>query len=179
MQYMHNLIKYKRLLGIDPGTATVGYGVLDQLSINELQCVASGTIQTSKMELPGKRLSIIRKDVIELIEQFSPDALVIETIFFFKNAKTMVPVSQARGVILEAAADMNLPTFEYSPLQVKQVLTGYGRCDKREVQKMVALALNHKQLIKPDDAADALALAICHVRSYVHVLDNTLVQANS
>jgi crossover junction endodeoxyribonuclease RuvC len=163
---MHNSFKYRRLLGIDPGTATVGYGVLDQFSISELKCVASGIIQTSKHDFPGKRLTIIRKDIIDLIVQFTPDVLVVEALFFFKNAKSMVPVTQARGVVLEAAAAMNLPTFEYSPLQVKQVLTGYGRCDKQEIQRMVAVVLKHTQFIKPDDAADALALAICHARSH-------------
>jgi crossover junction endodeoxyribonuclease RuvC len=109
---------------------------------------------------------MIRQDLIELITQFTPHALAVEALYFFKNAKSMVPVTQARGVVLEAAAAMNLPVFEYSPLQVKLVLTGYGRCDKREIQRMVAVVLNHVELIKPDDAADALALAICHARSH-------------
>jgi crossover junction endodeoxyribonuclease RuvC len=178
---MHNPIKYRRLLGIDPGTATVGYGVVDQFSINELQCVATGTIRTSKSDLPGKRLSIIREDIIELIKQFTPHAIIVEALFFFKNAKSMVPVAQARGVVLEAATVMNLPTFEYSPLQVKQVLTGYGRCDKREIQRMVAIVLNHAQIIKPDDAADALAVAICHARSSAFCEDDvkTALQLSS
>ena len=112
----------------------------------------------------GQRLKMIRTDVISLIEQFCPNLLALEAIFFFKNAKTLVPVAQARGVILEAASTMGLPTFEYTPMQVKLNLTGFGRADKRLVQLTVQKVLGHDNIIKPDDAADALALAICHAR---------------
>lgn len=156
-----------RILGIDPGTATVGYGVIDcsgSGDANSLSYVASGIIQTAKHLPAGTRLSTIRNDLITLIEQFEPDVIVVEAIFFFKNAKTLVPVAQARGVILEAAAFAGLPLFEYTPMQVKLHLTGFGRADKQLVQEMIAAVLKLSSIIKPDDASDALAIAVCHAR---------------
>jgi crossover junction endodeoxyribonuclease RuvC len=153
-----------RILGIDPGTATVGYGVLDCLGSESFSCPATGIIQTKPNVPMGDRLKIIRTDLISLIEEYDPDVLALEAIFFFKNAKTLVPVAQARGVILEAASTMGVPTFEYTPMQVKLNLTGFGRADKRLVQLTVQQVLCHQSIIKPDDAADAIALAICHAR---------------
>lgn len=160
--------KAHRILGIDPGTATVGYGVLDCPERNRFHCVASGVIQTPRDMTMGARLGIIRSDLISLIVEYDPDVLVIEAIFFARNAKTLVPVAQARGVILEAAAGMSVPTVEYSPMQVKLTLTGFGKADKRMVQESLARVLNHEQIIKPDDAADAVAIAICHARMGLH-----------
>ena len=153
-----------RILGIDPGTATVGWGVVDCLNKNSFHCPATGIIQTPKEMNAGKRLQMIRQDLLSLIEEFKPEAMIVEAIFFFKNAKTLVPVSQARGVILECGAFMNVQTFEYTPMQVKQNLTGFGRADKKDVQYAVARILGHEKIIKPDDAADAVAIAICHAR---------------
>lgn len=102
--------------------------------------------------------------MLELISLYNPDVVSVEAIFFFKNAKTLVPVAQARGVILEAAASRKLPTFEYTPMQVKLHLTGYGRAEKLSVQTMIAELLNLPEIIKPDDASDALAIAVCHAR---------------
>jgi crossover junction endodeoxyribonuclease RuvC len=127
--------------------------------------IASGIIQTSKDLGPGARLSIIRKDLDQLIGEYIPDVLAIEGLFFFKNAKTVISVAQARGVILETAAQRNLPVFEYTPMQVKLNLTGFGRADKKLVQVMIADLLRLPEIIKPDDASDALALAVCHARS--------------
>jgi crossover junction endodeoxyribonuclease RuvC len=127
--------------------------------------VASGTIQTSKDLSPGARLSIIRKDLDQLIGEYVPDVLAIEGLFFFKNAKTVISVAQARGVILETASDRGVPVFEYTPMQVKLNLTGFGRADKRLVQTMIADLLGLPDIIRPDDASDALALAVCHARS--------------
>lgn len=126
--------------------------------------INSGIIQTAKQLPPGERLGIIRKDIISLIEQFTPDVLAIEALFFFKNAKTVISVAQARGVILEAASGKCLPVAEYTPMQVKLHLTGFGRADKQLVQIMIAQLLGLPTIIKPDDASDALALAVCHAR---------------
>lgn len=156
-----------RILGIDPGTATVGYGVLDCTgsgSKESLTYIASGIISTSKDLSPGSRLHIIRCDLLCLIEQFKPDVVAIESLFFFKNAKTVIPVAQARGVILEACEFKGVPTYNYTPMQVKMHLTGYGKSDKEQVQLMVAKLLDLSKIIKPDDAADAVAIAVCHSR---------------
>ncbi len=107
---------------------------------------------------------MIRQDLIQLIEQFNPNILAVEALFFFKNAKTAMSVAQARGVILEASAACSVPVVEYTPMQAKVQITGYGKADKRLVQEMIASLLNLPQIIKPDDASDALALAVCHAR---------------
>ena len=154
----------KRILGIDPGTATVGYGVIDCPAKETFRWVASGVILTPKHLSPGERLAIIRTDILSLMDEFRPDCLSVEAIFFFKNAKTVIPVAQARGVILEAAATRCTATFEYTPMQVKLNLTGTGKADKKLVQEAVSRLLDLPQLIKPDDAADAVAIAVCHAR---------------
>lgn len=155
----------RRILGIDPGTATTGYGIIDLSGQDSYGFGGSGIIQTSKNDTPARRLQIIREDVLSLIQLYSPQVLAIESIFFFKNAKTLVPVAQARGVILEAAASCGLPVFEYTPMQVKMSITGYGKAEKKEIQFVVAKLLKQSQIIKPDDACDAVAVAICHARN--------------
>ena len=159
------MLKNLRVFGIDPGTATTGYGVIDTDSSGTLVYVSSGTIQTSKQEKMPERLKAIRADILSLLKKYQPQVVSIESIFFFKNAKTLIPVSQARGVILEAAATAGVEVFEYTPMQVKLSLTGFGRADKKLVQTIVATVLGHEHIIKPDDASDALALAICHTRA--------------
>jgi len=161
------LSKDIRILGIDPGTATTGYGIVDLHSRNIYRYIASGTIQTSKLLNMSERLKIIREDIISLIDLYTPDVVSIESIFFFKNAKTLVPVAQARGVILEAAGSRGITVAEYTPMQVKMSVTGYGKSEKKEVQFIVARLLNHEQIIKPDDACDAVAVAICHARNRI------------
>lgn len=161
-----------RILGIDPGTATTGYGVLDYGGGDKFEYITSGIIQTSKDQPMPVRLRTIRSDVLSLMCQYKPQVLVIESIFFFKNAKTLVPVAQARGVIIEAAGTLDLPVAEYNPMQVKLHLTGFGKADKKLVQFTVAKLLNHDQIIKPDDAADAVAIAVCHARA---TLSSTLL----
>jgi crossover junction endodeoxyribonuclease RuvC len=153
-----------RIFGVDPGTATTGYGVVDSLGNDAYKYIASGIIQTKKDLNTGERLKQIRQDMLELIQEYKPSVLVVESIFFFKNAKTVIPVAQAKGVILEAAASFNLATFEYTPMQVKLNLTGFGKSEKKVVQHIVAQLLNHSEIIRPDDAADAIAIAICHAR---------------
>lgn len=157
----------RRILGIDPGTATVGYGVLDCPDRNALKFAAAGVIQTPKSLDAGSRLKMIREDLTSIIKEYCPDIVVVEAIFFFKNAKTVIPVAQARGVILECAASLGVPAAEYTPMQVKLTLTGYGKSDKKEVQHTLSQVLKLDTIIKPDDAADALALAICHARMSV------------
>ena len=159
-----------RILGIDPGTATTGYGIIDLVAQNTYDYIGSGIIQTSKLLPMSARLKIIREDLISLIELYSPDVVSIESIFFFKNAKTPVPVAQARGVIIEAAASRGLDVAEYTPMQVKMSVSGYGKSDKKDIQFFVARLLNHAQVIKPDDACDAVAIAICHARMRISPL---------
>lgn len=175
-------LKNLRILGIDPGTATVGYGVLDCTgsgSKESLTYIASGIISTSKDLSAGSRLHIIRCDLLSLIEQFQPDVAAIESLFFFKNAKTVIPVAQARGVILEACEFKGLPTASYTPMQVKMHLTGYGKSDKEQIQLMVAKLLDLNKIIKPDDAADAVAIAVCHSRMMISMPPQPNIKAVS
>lgn len=150
-----------RILGIDPGIATVGYGVIDYEN-EKFSTVATGAIVTpSGLDLE-RRLSIVYDDMCELIDTYKPSEFSIEELFFNTNITTGIAVAEARGVILLAASKKNLIIAEYTPLQVKQSVVGYGRAEKKQVQEMVRLILGLKKIPKPDDAADALALAICH-----------------
>lgn len=152
------------ILGIDPGTAITGYGVIKKQA-DKLKAVKYGCIFT-KAGLPiAERLKEIDQQLGKIIRKYKPQIVAVEEIFFFKNVKTAVQVSQARGVILAGAARMKIPITEYTPLQVKQAVTSYGRAEKSQVQKMVKLLLNLNEIPKPDDAADALAIAICCAHS--------------
>lgn len=155
-----------RILGIDPGTATTGYGVIDLTGQDSYDYIASGIIKTTADYTQSERLKMIRADMVEILQMYSPDIVAVESIFFFKNAKTLVPVAQARGVILEAAASSGINIVEYTPMQVKMTIAGYGRADKKEMQAMVAKLLDSAKVIKPDDASDAVAIAICHARAH-------------
>lgn len=151
-------------LGIDPGLATTGYGLVANTN-GHLQAVDYGYIDTqSDLPLP-ERLLIIFRDVKVLLERYSPNAMSIEQLFFCKNTRTALQVGQARGVILAAAAQLGCPVYEYTPLQVKQSIAGYGKADKKQVQQMVRLILRLKEVPKPDDVADALAIAINHIQT--------------
>jgi len=153
------------VLGIDPGTATTGYGIIELID-GRLSLLAYGTINTpAGMEMP-LRLVKINGELNHLLQEFHPDAVAVEEIFHHKNAKTVVTVAQARGVILLAASLAELPVAEYTPLQVKQAVVGYGQAEKRQVQIMVQRLLGLQEMPRPDDAADALAIAICHIHSY-------------
>lgn len=150
-----------RIFGIDPGYATVGWGVVD-CNGNRFSVIDYGAIFT-EAKLPFEiRLEHIYDDVISIIERYQPTVLAIEKLYFNTNAKTAIAVSQARGVMLLAAVKKGLEIFEYTPLQVKQSVVGYGRAEKLQVQKMTQMILNLPQIPKPDDTADALALTICH-----------------
>jgi len=148
------------ILGIDPGTAATGYGVIEKTSV-KLEFICSGCIRT-KANLPiSERLNEIDQQLTKIIKKHRPERVAVEDIFFSKNLKTAVAVSQAKGVILARAARMRIPVIEFTPLQIKQAVTSYGRADKTQVQKMVKLLLSLKEIPQPDDAADALAAAIC------------------
>jgi len=152
------------IIGIDPGTATTGYGIIKKENDN-LKMIDYGCIKTEQKFSTAERLEQIDQQLTKLIKKHKPQKMAIEDIFFFKNVKTVIKVSQARGVILSRAAQMKILIDEYTPLQIKQAVTGYGRAEKIQVQKMVKLLLNLKEIPKPDDAADALAAAICCANS--------------
>ena len=153
-----------RILGIDPGTATVGWGVIEQDG-NKTHAIGYGHIATSP-DLPlSKRLAEIASDLQKILRTYSPDEASVEELFFFKNQKTIIAVSQARGAILLTLETVGVRIFEYTPLEVKQSLTGYGRAEKNQVQFMVKNILKLPSIPKPDDTADALALALCHANS--------------
>jgi crossover junction endodeoxyribonuclease RuvC len=151
-------------MGIDPGTATTGWAIVEEDKKNT-RLVACGCINTSKINSDEERLVEIGKDVLGLIKKYEPDESSIEDLFFFKNLKTAITVAQARGVILYEIKKNGVPIFSYTPLQVKQALTGYGRAEKKQIQLMVKNILKLKSIPKPDDAADAVAIAICHLNS--------------
>lgn len=152
------------ILGIDPGTATMGWGVVRQEG-NRLKYVQHGAITTpSDWEMP-RRLGRLFDGVTELVRGYRPDTVAIEELFFNTNVTTGITVGQARGVAILAAYKAGIEVAEYTPLQVKQAVTSYGRADKRQVQEMVRALLNLREIPKPDDAADGLAIAICHAFS--------------
>ena len=153
-----------KIMGIDPGMAIVGYCIIDFDGKN-LNLLHSGSIQTSKDETEGERLNEIYQDLTTVIEKYKPDVCAIEKLFFFRNYTTVMPVAHARGVILLALEQNNIPVFEYTPIEVKQILTGYGRAAKKEVEQMVKIALNIEHLPKLDDTIDAIAIAISYTRS--------------
>jgi len=155
-----------RILGLDPGTATTGWGIINE-NKKQPRLVAFGCIETDKNKDNTARIKEIARDLREIISTHQPDEVAIEDLFFFKNLKTAIKVAQARGAMILTCADRNMPVFEYTPLQVKQALTGYGRAEKKQVQIMVKNILKLRNIPRPDDAADALAVAICHQQSRV------------
>lgn len=164
-----------RILGIDPGYAIVGWGVIDSDG-NRSRPVAYGAVTTpAEYKMPA-RLEEIYTEIKKIIEEYKPDAVSIEELFFNSNAKTAIMVGQARGVLLLAAERSRIPIFEYTPLQVKQAIVGYGRADKNQVQQMVKLLLNLTSVPKPDDTADALGMALCHAHTYNFRINNAYGQ---
>ena len=151
------------ILGIDPGIETTGYGLIRKQKKSPrppLECLEYGCIKTTKDKSQGERLVLIEKGITAIIKKHRPDIMAVETLFFFKNLKTVMPVSEARGIILFAGTKQNIPIYEFSPLQVKMAITGYGRAEKKQIQRMVKEILSLADLPKPDDAADALGIAI-------------------
>ena len=154
-----------RSLGIDPGTATMGWGMVEDDGSGGLQLVDYGAFTTPK-ELPlGQRLQMLYTGLSDLIARYRPDTAGVEELFFSRNVTTAIAVSHARGIVLLALANAGVPVEEYRPMAVKQAVTGYGHADKPQIQEMVRLQLGLDGIPRPDDAADALAIAICHAYS--------------
>ena len=154
----------RRILGIDPGTATTGYGVVEEHG-NELRALISGVIRTEPDQPTAARLQVIHRELRALAAEWEPDEAAVEELFFSKNVRTAMSVGQARGVAILALADAGLEVAEYTPLAIKQAVTGYGSADKAQMQDMVKMLLGLREIPRPDDAADALAVAICHLHS--------------
>lgn len=152
-------------LGIDPGTATTGFGLVREQN-GAYHLVECGVILTPAHEAMPQRLLLLHARVQALLEAQRPDAVAVEQLFFNKNVRTAIAVGQARGVVLLAAAQAGIPLYEYTPLQVKQAVVGYGRAEKRQVQEMVRILLGLDSIPQPDDAADAVAVALCHLQSF-------------
>lgn len=153
------------ILGLDPGTATTGYGLVDQNSGGGLQAIDFGIIQTPAGMPDSERLVILYQRMRELILLHRPQGSAVEKLFFQKNVRTAITVSQARGVILVSLAQSGLDIGEYTPNEIKQAVTGYGGAEKKQVQEMVRILLGLEEIPKPDDAADALAVAITHLHT--------------
>lgn len=150
-----------RILGIDPGYGRVGWGVIEQSKGNDWLVLGYGCIETNPKETFIERIQEIHGELVRVIKKYQPERMAVEEVFYFKNAKTVIEVAQARGVIVLTGVENNLPVDEFTPLQVKQAVTGYGRAEKAQMQKMVATILKLVKPIKSDDAADALAVALC------------------
>lgn len=151
-----------RILGIDPGTGILGFGVVDYLNYKTIEMVDAGVIKTPVKQEDSIRLETIYTELSSIIKDNKPEIMVVEKLFFAQNVTTAMSVSQARGIVLLCGRQANLDIFEYTPLQIKQALTGYGRAEKKQVQEMVKTILKLNQVPKPDDCADALAAAITH-----------------
>ncbi|MDW7740423.1 MAG: crossover junction endodeoxyribonuclease RuvC [Bacillota bacterium] len=154
-----------RIIGIDPGIAITGYGIIEERG-SDYYCLESGCIRTSKDLESSMRLQSIFDQICALVDHHRPVALAIEKIFFSKNVRTAFQVGEARGVIILAAARCSLAVYEYTPLQVKQAVAGYGKAEKNQVQRMVQMLLRLKKIPAVDDEADAMAVALCHLQSH-------------
>lgn len=150
-----------RILGIDPGTGILGFGIIEA-SKGKVQLVDAGVIRTPVHEDDAVRLLTIYEELTDIIAQTKPAIMSVEKLFFAKNVTTAITVAQARGVVLLTGQQVGIPIFEYTPMQIKQAITGYGRADKKQMQEMVRVILQLKEVPQPDDAADALAAAITH-----------------
>ncbi len=154
-----------RILGLDPGIAIVGYSIID-VDDDSYKLIASGSIQTAKNKNDGQRLLEIHNDLEEIIKLYLPNAASVEKLFFFKNQKTVIPVAQARGVIIMTLAKLNIPLGEYTPLEVKQTITGFGMAKKNEVANAIEKMVDKNGNKWPtlDDTVDSIAIAVCHAR---------------
>ena len=158
-----------KILGIDPGIAIVGFGVIEYDGF-KFKTIDYGAITTPAHTPLPARLKMVYDDMNYVIEKFKPDQVAIEELFFNNNAKTAIAVGQARGVLILAAENRKIPVYEYTPLQVKQGVVGYGRADKKQVQQMVKSMLSRHEIPKPDDTADALAIAVCHAHTNYSII---------
>lgn len=150
------------VIGIDPGLAIVGFGVI-QKDGNNITPVSYGCIRTPSGKQVPDRLLEIYNETCELFDKYNPECIAIERLFFNKNVTTAMSVSEARGVVLLAAKQRDIPVYEYTPLQVKKGITGSGKADKKQMQEMIKSILNLDEIPKPDDAADGLSIALCHI----------------
>lgn len=150
------------ILGIDPGTARLGYGLVEVKSNGQMKFINAGCLETDKKTPAGERLWYLQEEVGKILQKYHPDVLAIEQLFFGVNSRTAMAVGQARGVVMAEAARYKVPIFEYQGLSVKFALTGFGRSDKKKIQESVKKHLGMKKIVKPDDAADGLAIAITH-----------------
>lgn len=157
-----------RILGIDPGLAALGYGIVEQTAKNGLRCISYGVIATPKNTPIGERLSHIQRELRILLRLYKPDVASVETLFFFRNQKTVIEIGQVHGILSLTFFRSKTPTFRYPPLQVKNVLTGNGRAEKKDLEKHVKRILRIRKKIRPDDAADALGVALCHLLMPLH-----------
>lgn len=153
-----------KILGIDPGTGILGFGIID-VSARQPKLIDGGVIRTPVKEDDAVRLLTIYDELTEIIKQNKPDIMSVEKLFFARNVTTAMTVAQARGVVLLCAQQAGIPIYEYTPMQIKQAITGYGKADKKQMQEMVRVILQLKEIPKPDDAADALAAAITHANT--------------
>lgn len=157
-----------RVFGIDCGIAITGWAVLEEDTESRnsgCKIIDFGVIRTKSNLDMSQRLSMLYDDIVEKINEFKPDCAAIESLFYFKNKKTIISIGQARGVIILAIEKKGLRSYDYTPLQVKQAVTGYGRATKNQVQRMVKTILKLEEIPKPDDAADAIAIAVCHLNT--------------
>ncbi len=154
------------ILGIDPGVATTGYGVIQTIRGGKIKFITYGCIKTAPDNNPSERLKDIYKEIRSLIKKYKPHEVAVEEIFFCRNAKTAISVGQSKGVILLAASNAKKRVFQYTPLQVKQLVGGHGMSEKKKIQNQVKRILGLKKVPKPDDAADALAVALCHALAF-------------
>ena len=153
-----------RILGIDPGFAITGYSIIDYIG-NKFKLITSGAITTEANLAFPTRLTIIYNQLGEIINKYNPEVISVEELFFNQNIKTAINVAQARGIVLVVGCKNSIPTYEYTPLQIKQAVVGYGRAEKKQVQQMVKAILNVKEVPKLDDITDSMAAAICHAHS--------------
>lgn len=173
LPFPHATIRLMIILGIDSGTARTGYGVLKKINkVNkkcEYEVLGCGCITTSSKESPERRIEIIFKEVEKIIRKQKPNIICLEELFFNTNVKTAMSVGRVSGAVMLLAAKHKIKVVEYTPLQVKVAITGYGRADKSQMQKMIKTLLKLSDIPKPDDAADALAVALCHAVSFREV----------
>ena len=155
------------ICGIDPGTATIGFGFIEARANGDIKALEFGAIKTSKDETPSQRLLVLYDALNQLLQRYKPDEAAVEKLYFQQNTTTALTVGQARGVILLAFQQAGIPVGEYSPNEVKQAITGYGFADKKQMQEMTRILLNLEKKPTPDDAADALAIAITHNNSRI------------
>jgi len=153
------------ILGVDPGLSLTGWGLIESTDKKSVSLIDYGCIRTKPDRGLGERLKVIYQDLLNIIQSHKAEALALEELFFSKEARTVAAVAQARGAVLLSAAVSGIPIFEYNPRHVKMAMTGYGSADKNQIQQMVKMFLKMSEIPKPDDAADALAIAICHLNT--------------